>query len=131
MTDSKHSFSQCRALLVDDSPVNQELMASLLQHMGCTVTLAKNGREAVTKLVEQGFDVVFMDVQMPVIDGMAATRIIRQHESAVGKHTPIVAVTAGMDRETCLEAGMDDHLVKPIRGQELEAALQRASCANQ
>ena len=75
--------------------------------------MACNGEEGVEKFAERSFDVVLMDVQMPVMDGLTATRIIRHHETGTGKHTPIIAVTAGMDRESCLQAGMDDHLHKP------------------
>ncbi len=125
MTDLQHSPSQIRALLVEDSLSNQEFMRLLLESWGCTVTLAKNGREAVTKFVEHEFDVVLMDVQMPVMDGIAATQIIRQHEFSSGRHTPIIAVTAGMDRESCMQAGMDEHLVKPIRADSLRTALRQ------
>ena len=96
----------------------------MLESIGYQVTIAKNGREAVSKFVDGNFEVVLMDVQMPIMDGLAATSIIRQHEFAVGSHTPIIAVTAGMDRETCLDAGMDDHLVKPIRLPMLQQSLQ-------
>jgi CheY-like chemotaxis protein len=105
-------------------------MTGMLERMGCTVTIAKNGREAVTTFVEGRFDVVLMDVQMPVMDGIAATQIIRQHEVSLGTHTPIVAVTAGMDRQTCIDAGMDDHLRKPVRSEILVSALRNAASLN-
>lgn len=127
MTESTPLADQLRALLVEDSPVNQELMARMLESMGCCVTLAKNGREAVTKYVDGQFDLVLMDVQMPVMDGIAATQIIRQHEGCSGVRTPIIAVTAGFDRETCIEAGMDDHLLKPVKSETLRCAIGRAT----
>jgi CheY-like chemotaxis protein len=102
-------------------------MRYLLDNLGCTVTVAGNGREAVTKFVEHEFDVVLMDVQMPVMDGIAATQIIRQHEYASGNHTPIIAVTAGVDRESCMEAGMDDHLIKPVCTQSLQRVLNQVA----
>ena len=68
-----------------------------------------------------------MDVLMPIMDGIAATHIMRQHEFATGGHTPIVAVTAGMDRQSCLQAGMDEHLVKPIRAEMLAETVRRVS----
>lgn len=130
MSESKRSPSQLRALLVEDSLAGQKLIGGLLENLGCSVTLAKNGREAVTKFVEHEFDVVLMDVQMPIMDGIAATQIIRQHEFAAGGHTPIIAVTVGKDRESCMEAGMDEYLLKPIDARTLREALQRVTIPN-
>jgi CheY-like chemotaxis protein len=113
-------------LVVEDSDVNMRLLQRMLEEMGFSVTGVTNGRDAVTTFVEGRFDVVLMDVQMPIMDGIAATRIIRQHESSLRQHTPIIAVTAGMDRESCMDAGMDDHLLKPIRSDVLKAAVTRA-----
>lgn len=119
---------QLRALLVEDSELNQKVMLAMLNGIGCEVTLAKNGREAVTIFADEQFDFVLMDVQMPILDGIGATQLIRQHECVTGGgHTPIIAVTAGFDRETCLEAGMDDHLPKPLKVDALVAAMLRAS----
>jgi CheY-like chemotaxis protein len=117
--------SSLRALVVEDSVVNQKLLAHILTRQGFDVTVADNGQDGVEKFDQDSFDVVLMDVQMPVMDGLTATRIIRHHESGLGKqHTPIIAVTAGMDRESCLQAGMDDHLYKPVRLDDLRPLLE-------
>jgi two-component system, sensor histidine kinase and response regulator len=87
-----------------------------------------NGAEAVTRWREADFDLILMDVQMPELDGLEATRQIRQEEQTTGRHVPIVAVTAHSmtgDRERCLQAGMDDYLSKPIQRQELLGVLAR------
>ncbi len=100
------------------------VLAHILGSLGFDVTIACNGEEGVEKFVEQLFDVVLMDVQMPVMDGLTATRVIRHHEVGMAKHTPIIAVTAGMGRESCLQAGMDDHLRKPVRLDDLRPLLE-------
>jgi PAS domain S-box-containing protein len=103
-------------LLVEDHPVNQQIVVRLLQKWGHTVTLAQNGQEAVNLFPTAPWDIVFMDMQMPVMGGIDATLQIRQCEPD-GQHTPIIAMTAnamGEDRARCLAAGMDDHLPKPI-----------------
>ncbi len=116
-----------RVLLVEDHPANQKLAIWLLQRQGHQVTLAENGAEAVRLLAALAFDVVLMDVQMPVMDGLEATRRIREQERQRGdKHHPIIAMTAGAivgDREKCLAAGMDDYISKPITAQILLAKL--------
>ena len=117
--------SSLRALVVEDSLVNQKLLSHILTRQGFDVTVAGNGEEAVEKFDQHSFDVVLMDVQMPVMDGLAATRMIRRHESGTGVHTPIIAVTAGFDRESCLQAGMDDHLYKPVRLDDLRPLLEQ------
>ena len=112
-----------RVLLVEDHPANQKLAIWLLQRHGFQVTLAENGAEAVRLMAALAFDVVLMDVQMPVMDGFEATRLIRKQErSRRDKHHPIIAMTAGAiigDREKCLAAGMDDYISKPITAQLL------------
>ena len=90
------------------------------------MAVAGNGREALDALDKQKFDVVFMDVQMPEMDGLEATTIVREKEKIPGMHQPIIALTAHAmkgDREKCLAAGMDGYLTKPIRPQELEEIL--------
>ena len=116
-------------LLVEDHPVNQMLATTLLKKWGHRVTLAKNGQEAVTLFPTQAWDLVLMDMQMPVMGGTAATRLIRANEPA-GQHTPIVAMTANAmesDRQECLDAGMDDHLSKPFSASALQAVLARVA----
>src|SRR5271165_3755345 len=116
-----------RILLVEDTPVNQRLALRLLEKQGHTVTLACNGIEAVEFTATRNFDVVLMDVQMPGMDGLRATALIREREQSTGTHVPILALTAHAmpaDRDRCLEAGMDGYLSKPIRTQELLDALE-------
>ena len=109
-------------LLAEDNEVNQELAIAVLQRRGCHVVLARNGREAVALWERDPVDVVLMDVQMPEMDGLEATRVIRGLEAARGGHTVIIAVTAHAmegDRERCLAAGMDGYVSKPLRVGEL------------
>ena len=116
-----------RVLLVEDNDINQQIACELLERAGVEVTSASNGAEAVGIVLEQEFNLVLMDVQMPVMDGLEATRRIRE----AGKNRralPILAMTAHattMDREHSLRAGMNDHLTKPINPEELYAALAR------
>lgn len=110
--------------------MNQKLLALLLQSQGCHVTVADNGEEAVNQFDQHPFDLVLMDIQMPIMDGLTATRIIRRRETRTGKHAPIIAVTAGFDRETCLDAGMDEHLQKPIRPKVLFSILEHVTAAS-
>lgn len=116
-----------RILVADDSPVNQDVAAGLLELRGHKVDLASSGREAIEALKRQSYDVVFMDIEMPELDGMAATAAIRQMEEAGANHTPIIAMTAHAlkgFRERCLEAGMDGYVSKPIQPNELFETLQ-------
>jgi CheY-like chemotaxis protein len=119
-------FAGCRALLAEDNLINQKLGIRLLEKLGCSVDLAVNGLEAARLSANNAYDVVFMDCQMPEMDGFEATAEIRRREGA-GRRTPIVAITAYAmdgDRERCLLAGMDDYIPKPIRPGVLEQALQ-------
>ncbi len=115
-------------LLAEDSPANQKLAVGILSREGHTVTVASNGEEAVQRYSEQAFDIILMDIQMPLMDGMEAARTIRRNEASSGQHIPIVAMTAHAmpgDRDACLSAGMDDYVPKPIRVQQLHQALSR------
>ncbi len=115
-------------LLAEDNMVNQRLATHLLENRGHRVTVARNGQEAITLLEQSSYDLVLMDVQMPLIDGLEATRVIRKREIETGMHQGIVALTAHAvkgDQERCAEAGMDGYLAKPIRPEELDAVLQR------
>jgi PAS domain S-box-containing protein len=116
-----------RVLLVEDNPVNQAVAEGMLLTLGYEVVVAQHGQEALDRLDAEQFDLVFMDMQMPVLDGVATTREIRRREGTA-RHIPIVAMTANAmanEREQCLAAGMDDHLAKPVRLQALQDALQR------
>jgi PAS domain S-box-containing protein len=114
-------------LLVEDHPINQMLATTLLTKWGHKVELAQNGQEGVDKFATQAWDLVLMDMQMPVMGGLEATRIIRASERD-GQHTPIIAMTANAmeaDRQACMEAGMDDYLAKPFNAKALQALLER------
>ncbi len=117
-------FSGIRVLLVEDNPVGALLASTLLKREGCAVETAASGYEALDALKRARYDLVFMDMRMPGMDGPSAARALR----ARGDETPIVALTAhafAEDRKTCLEAGMDDHLVKPLELEALRASLAR------
>jgi signal transduction histidine kinase/CheY-like chemotaxis protein/HPt (histidine-containing phosphotransfer) domain-containing protein len=121
--------SRCTILVVDDVEINRELLRASLEKQGHLVTMARNGREAVDQYSESVFDIVFMDMQMPVLDGYGAVREIREIErSRNSARTPIVAMTAYAmqgDREKCLAADMDGYLSKPSRPSEIVATLNR------
>ena len=109
-------------LLAEDNIINQKLAVTLLQKDGHRVSVANNGEEALNALALERFDLVLMDVQMPVLDGLEATARIRQDEQAGARHTPIIAMTANAmqgDRERCLEAGMDGYISKPLNPREM------------
>jgi CheY-like chemotaxis protein len=113
-------------LLAEDNKVNQLIAGALLQKWGHSVEIAETGKTALGLLQTTRFDLVFMDVQMPEMDGLTATRVFRQRPEDV--HTPIVAMTANAmegDREACLAAGMDDYISKPINREEMMRVLVR------
>ncbi|OQW64852.1 MAG: hypothetical protein BVN29_11610 [Nitrospira sp. ST-bin5] len=121
-------------LVVEDNPVNQKVAAKMIEKLGYRVNVAANGREAVESLARISYDLVFMDCQMPEMDGFEATRVIRNQEAsllqAVGKsqHLPIIAMTANAmkeDRDRCQAVGMDDFISKPVTSKSLTAALNR------
>ncbi len=118
-------------LLAEDNPVNQELGRLVLESLGCEVDVVGNGRQAVEAVAGREYDLVFMDCQMPEVDGYEATRIIRQREAKAGeqtRHIPVIALTAHAmdgDRETCLSAGMDDYASKPFTPIQLQALINR------
>ena len=125
-----------RVLVVEDNRVNQTVAVEFLEKFGYRADVAHNGREAIEAVARQPYAAVFMDCQMPELDGFAATRQIREWESRQqptpdklrGQRIPIIAMTASTtpgDRERCLEAGMDDYLPKPVRAEHLQAVLQR------
>ncbi|WP_374480396.1 ATP-binding protein [Zoogloea sp.] len=122
------ALAGARVLLVEDNPVNQRLAQVLLQKRGYAVSLAENGADAVDMVGTGRFDVILMDMQMPVLDGLEATRQIRSMEQTAGQpRVPIIAMTANAmngDRERCLDAGMDDYLTKPIKAQELYERIE-------
>jgi two-component system, sensor histidine kinase and response regulator len=118
------SVYHAKVLLVEDYQPNQKVASKMLEKMGCTVDVADDGEQALEKLQEAHYDIIFMDCQMPEMDGFEATRLIRQNKNT--ENNIIVAMTANAlegDREKCIAAGMNDYISKPIRSAELERIL--------
>lgn len=126
----KHKAGEkaARILLVEDHPVNQKVAVAMMRRSGYAVDVANDGREALDAVFSTPYDIVFMDIQMPVMDGMEATNAIRMREKERGGHQIIVAMTAHAmagDREKCLEAGMDDYVSKPIKEPDLLNVIKK------
>ena len=123
------THNNLRILLAEDNKMNQKVAVNMLKKLGHTITIAQNGKEAVELFMEKEFHLILMDGQMPVMDGLEATKAIRKLEkkrSGEKKHIPIIALTANAmkgDRERFLDAGMDDYITKPIKKKALEAAI--------
>ncbi len=131
----QRSFRKLSILLVDDTPANQKTIANVLQKRGHVVVVAENGRQALRRLHDESgrFHVVLMDIQMPDMDGYAATAEIRHLDNAEIRSIPIIGMTAQGDRERCLDAGMDAYVAKPIDVSKLielvETISDRAAAA--
>jgi PAS domain S-box-containing protein len=126
--DARDPSTILRVLLAEDNAVNQRLASRLLEKRGHRVQVVANGREALAVLEKETFDLIFMDVQMPEMDGFEATAAIRKKEQGSGIRQPIIALTAHAmkgDRERCVSAGMDGYLSKPIRVEELDEILEK------
>ncbi|MBF0272673.1 MAG: response regulator [Magnetococcales bacterium] len=120
------SLAGARLLLAEDNEINQQVAMELLEQAGITVVVANNGLEAVNLVGKEHFDAILMDLQMPVMDGLTATKRIRKEKSA--ELLPIIAMTANAmagDREKCLDAGMNDHIAKPVEPDEMYATLAK------
>jgi CheY-like chemotaxis protein len=114
-------------LLAEDNPVNQKITQKVLKRLGYPVDVAANGLEVLEALERRSYDIILMDIQMPMMDGLEATRIIRQRISPE-KQPKIIAVTAhalDYSREMCLDAGMDEYIAKPVQKDELAEVLCR------
>ena len=123
-----------RILLAEDNFVNQRLITRLLEKMGHVVTVAENGQMALRMLSEKEFDLVAMDMQMPIKDGLEATEEIRAGEKKTGRHLPIVAMTANAfeeDRQRCLRAGMDGYVAKPVTAKSIAMEIRRVMAAQE
>jgi two-component system sensor histidine kinase/response regulator len=130
------SIPECRrqyglcVLLAEDNAVNQKVVSRLLERFGCSLDVVESGSEALEALERESYDLVFMDVQMPDMDGLTATRLIRDREKETGGRVPVVAMTAHAmqgDRERCLAAGMDDYITKPISTAAVERVIESIS----
>lgn len=128
-TAAEHVKTRGRVLVVEDNRTNQVVAKGMLTKCGVTVTLAANGEEAPSALETLPFDIVFMDCQMPVMDGYDATRAIRAPDTKVARRDiPVIAMTAKAmkgDRERCLDARMDDYITKPVDRKKLRRALDK------
>jgi len=118
-----------RLLVVDDNVTNQAVARMILKKLGFSCDVANNGAEAIKVIQQHSWDLVFMDCQMPVMDGYEATRQIRNGNAGnENKHVPIIAMTAQAmkgDREVCLNAGMDDYLMKPVKPEKLNQIIEK------
>jgi len=120
-------FRDIKILLAEDDHINRTLALAILEKAQLNVSLATNGLEAVDEFINNPYDLILMDIQMPKMDGYDATRAIREKEKETGRHTPIIAMTAHAikgDREKCLDAGMDDYITKPINPHELYTIIE-------
>jgi PAS domain S-box-containing protein len=118
-----------RVLIAEDNIVNQRVAIYMMEKQGHHVSYVQNGEEVLDAMEKNIFDLILMDVQMPLMDGLKATELIRKKERATGAHIPIVAMTAHAmkgDRERCLAAGMDDYVAKPLNAADLSQAIERA-----
>ncbi|MGH8106609.1 MAG: response regulator, partial [Arenimonas sp.] len=133
ITNQAGLYAGLKVLLVEDNPVNQQFASILLQNIGCEVSVAADGFEALEQAKKSRFDIIFMDCQMPVMDGFEATEKIRKMEANPSlnmKHTPIIALTAHATagyRDLCIAKGMDDYLSKPFNSSQIVEKLERWS----
>jgi CheY-like chemotaxis protein/signal transduction histidine kinase len=125
---SPEKFLNINLLLVEDNTINQKIVVLSLKNYIGNIDVANNGKEALDKFGTSRYDIILMDVQMPVIDGILATKKIREIEATTNSHTPIIAITANAlhgDREKCLDAGMDDYISKPFQVEVLVDKIKR------
>ena len=131
MNDSPRSEEKTalalQVLLAEDNPVNQRLGTIMLESLGHTVVVAANGEEACSLCERQQFDVILMDIEMPIMNGEEATRRIRERENETGEHVVIIALSAHLagDQERFLETGMDGFLQKPFKLEDLQRTLTK------
>jgi CheY-like chemotaxis protein len=122
-----HEMSPVKVLLVDDNKVSQVLVATILRKWSHEVTTVTNGKEAIDAHKNQGFDVIIMDLNMPIMDGFQAAGVIRETEKDGRRRVPIIALTSSAsERDRCLKEGLDEFLVKPVNYSDLASAIQRS-----
>lgn len=114
-----------RVLVVEDGAIHQKLAKGLLSRHGCTVTIVGNGRAALQAVEDQPFDLILMDVEMPEMDGVTATRTLRRDEGHLNQHTHVVGVSSSNRQADCLDAGMNDYMAKPLRDESLVRVLEQ------
>lgn len=117
-----------RILAAEDAIINQFMITQMLGIIGCSVEIAENGKEALSKLLDNPYDLILMDCMMPEIDGYKATEMIRKIDDKTKKNIPIIALTANPEQDAkqkCLNAGMNDYLIKPIKKEELQSMLEK------
>ena len=125
--ESKGKNNIISILIAEDQIINQKIMVQLLKKKGYNVSTAENGKEAFEMAKEKQYDLIFMDVQMPEMDGLDATRLIRKFEKKKKYYTPIIAMTALAmkgDKERCLDSGMDYYITKPVNPTELYESIE-------
>jgi len=120
-----HQVSASRILVVEDSPLQQKLMVILLRQLGYNIGTANNGLDAIFAIRLMWYDVILMDCQLPLMDGLQATKFIRQSEPRTGKPIIIVGISSSVSEQECLKAGMNDYLPKPVNYSILSAMLGR------
>ncbi|MCP4104795.1 MAG: response regulator [Desulfobacteraceae bacterium] len=124
--ESDETRQDARILIVEDNEFNQVVALAILEKLGYHADIANNGKEAVNALEKTHYDLVFMDIQMPEMDGIEATKIIRDPQSGVNRHNiPVIANAVNEDREICLKAGMDDYVSKPVLPQILSEVIKK------
>jgi two-component system, sensor histidine kinase and response regulator len=122
-TSATPNTQSLQVLVAEDGLMHRRLAHGLLTREGHQVTLADNGAQALSQLRQGRYDVVLMDVDMPVMNGLAATAALRRHERRTGRYTPVIALTSSSNREECLAAGMDAYLTKPLKIDDLRNVL--------
>lgn len=130
MTVENIPYKEIKILQVEDDTIGQRFMKQLCKYTGWKLKIASNGLEALDILENENFDIILMDIQMPVMSGIEVTKIIREKEKLTGKHITIIATTAyamGRDRDICLKIGMDDYVTKPIEVTELKKVINKYS----